>query len=301
MKEIILQYRREKLQKWYRLTRQLTDWFQQSIWKIICLSAICFLFSQKDLNLQIDFDQMPFASILAVEKNDNNNAKAQAVLLKENSPYFGSTVETQPISYAQFSTLSALNTKPTAPVSSQSFIQKEDDNLANTYSNLNFEAPKKKKAILNKGAQNKRTKQLAYISRFAHVAKAEMAKFGIPASITLAQGLLESNVGESRLATNNQNHFGVKCFSKSCRKGHCSNFSDDSHKDFFRIYNSAWESYRAHSLILGGKRYKHLKKLGTKDYKNWAHGLKKAGYATDKRYAFKLIRLIEALDLQKYD
>ena len=128
-----------------------------------------------------------------------------------------------------------------------------------------------------------------------------MNKYGIPASITLAQGLLESNVGESRLSTRNNNHFGMKCFSKSCGKGHCSNFTDDSHKDFFRKYGSAWESYRAHSKMLGGKRYRSLKKLGKKDYKNWAKGLKKAGYATDKRYAEKLINLIETLELYQYD
>ena len=64
-----------------------------------------------------------------------------------------------------------------------------------------------------------------------------MDKFGIPASITLAQGLLESNNGESRLTTKNNNHFGIKCFSRKCKKGHCSNFSDDSHKDFFRKYD----------------------------------------------------------------
>ena len=93
----------------------------------------------------------------------------------------------------------------------------------------------------------------------------------------------------------------MKCFSRKCKKGHCSNFSDDTHKDFFRIYNNAWESYRSHSELLMGKRYKHLTKLGTKNYKDWAIGLKKAGYATDKNYHNKLIKLIEGLHLYKYD
>ena len=128
-----------------------------------------------------------------------------------------------------------------------------------------------------------------------------MRKYGIPASITLAQGLIESNAGESRLSKENNNHFGMKCFSKKCKKDHCSNFTDDSHKDFFRKYTTAWESYRAHSIMLGGDRYKHLKKLDKSDYKSWARGLKKAGYATDRRYAEKLIHIIEEMELYQYD
>jgi len=143
--------------------------------------------------------------------------------------------------------------------------------------------------------------QRSYVRRFAHVARAEMKKYGIPASITLAQGLLESNSGKSPLASEANNHFGIKCFSKKCGKGHCKNFSDDSHKDFFRVYPSAWESYRAHSLFLQRNRYKHLKKLGNEDYRSWAVGLKKAGYATDPKYAEKLIGLIEGLDLGRFD
>ena len=128
-----------------------------------------------------------------------------------------------------------------------------------------------------------------------------MKKYGIPASITLAQGLLESNAGASKLARLNNNHFGIKCFSRNCKPGHCSNYTDDSHKDFFRKYKGAKESYRAHSLFLQRSRYKHLHQLGTKNYKDWAHGLRKAGYATDKKYAPKLIKLIEVLKLDKYD
>lgn len=147
----------------------------------------------------------------------------------------------------------------------------------------------------------KTKKQLAYVERFAKVAQEEMRQFNIPASITLAQGIIETNAGQSPLAKKNNNHFGIKCFSKSCKKGHCSNFSDDSHKDFFRKYNSSWESFRAHSKLLTYKRYKHLTKLEPTDYKNWAIGLKKAGYATDKNYHKKLIQLIEDLHLDTYD
>jgi flagellum-specific peptidoglycan hydrolase FlgJ len=141
----------------------------------------------------------------------------------------------------------------------------------------------------------------AYIKRFAPVAIGEMKAYGIPGSITLAQGLLESNVGESLLAVQNKNHFGIKCFSKNCKKGHCSNYTDDSHKDFFRKYDSDWASYRAHSLFLQRNRYRHLLKLPQTDYKSWAKGLSKAGYATDKQYAEKLIRIINTLKLHRFD
>lgn len=187
--------------------------------------------------------------------------------------------------------------KPQKNVSQMtSSASKTDDNLANTYSNLGFDD-----GPADAARAAKRKKQLAYVKRYAKVAQTEMEKFGIPASIKLAQGLLESNVGESRLAVHNNNHFGMKCFSRTCRKGHCSNFTDDSHKDFFRKYKNVWESYRSHSMLLQSSRYKHLKKLKSTDYKGWAYGLKKAGYATDKNYAPKIIGLIEDLKLYQYD
>ncbi|MCS7035866.1 MAG: glucosaminidase domain-containing protein [Saprospiraceae bacterium] len=142
----------------------------------------------------------------------------------------------------------------------------------------------------------------AYVERLAPVAEAEMQRFGIPASITLAQGLLESNAGDSPLARKTNNHFGMKCFSKTCRRGHCVNFTDDSHKDFFIRYDNVWSSYRAHSQFLkNSKRYAALFKLDPTDYRAWAHGLQKAGYATDPLYAQKLIALIEGLGLDRYD
>lgn len=140
-----------------------------------------------------------------------------------------------------------------------------------------------------------------YVQRFAPVAQIEMQKFGIPASIKLAQALLESNAGDSKLAANHNNHFGIKCFSRNCARGHCTNFSDDTHKDFFKNYRSAWESFRAHSYLLQSDRYKALFKLAPTDYKNWAVTLKNAGYATDKKYAEKLIQIIEGLKLYEYD
>ena len=146
-----------------------------------------------------------------------------------------------------------------------------------------------------------RERQLAYIRTYSSLARDQMRKHGIPASITLAQGLLESNIGSSRLAKENNNHFGIKCFSTSCSKGHCSNFSDDSHKDFFRKFSSVAESFHAHSALLKKPRYRSLYKLRKDDYEGWARGLRRAGYATDRSYDAKLIHLIETLKLYEYD
>nr|MCU0348993.1 glucosaminidase domain-containing protein [Saprospiraceae bacterium] len=139
-----------------------------------------------------------------------------------------------------------------------------------------------------------------YVERFAATAISEMKQFGIPASITLAQGLIETDAGSSRLATDSKNHFGIKCRSK-CRHCTCRNYSDDDIYDMFRVFDTAWESFREHSKLLQMDRYKHLKNLGTSDYEGWARGLKKAGYATDKNYDKKLIRIIEELDLHQFD
>jgi len=141
---------------------------------------------------------------------------------------------------------------------------------------------------------------LEFIQQFAPLAISEMNRTKIPASIKMAQALVESRAGTSKLAKNNNNHFGIKCFSRKCKKGHCTNAFDDHHKDFFRNYGSPNESWKAHSQLLGGKRYRHLTTHG-KDYKAWANGLKKAGYATDKRYAHKLINTIEKFKLYQLD
>ncbi|MEO6040132.1 MAG: glucosaminidase domain-containing protein [Saprospiraceae bacterium] len=141
---------------------------------------------------------------------------------------------------------------------------------------------------------------LDYIERFHKIASTEMEKYGVPASICLAQGLIESRAGNSKLAQQNNNHFGIKCFSRHCPKGHCTNFTDDTHKDFFRKYQNPWESWRAHSQMLASGRYARLKKYG-RDYRQWAYGLKKLGYATDRTYAEKLIDMIERYNLQQYD
>lgn len=139
-----------------------------------------------------------------------------------------------------------------------------------------------------------------YVKAYGKIAIEEMRQYGIPASISMAQGIIESRCGESTLAQNNNNHFGIKCFKKSCKKGHCSNFTDDSHKDFFRKYPSSWQSWREHSLLLSTPRYKELKAMGN-DYERWAKGLKTYGYATDEAYAEKLIETIERYGLDELD
>ncbi len=139
-----------------------------------------------------------------------------------------------------------------------------------------------------------------YVERFSTVAVQEMRKYGVPASIALAQGLIESRFGTSTLAVKNNNHFGIKCFSRKCRPGHCTNLEDDHHKDFFRKYKTAWESWRAHSILISTGRYARLKKHG-RDYRAWARGLEELGYATDRNYSAKLIGVIERYNLQRFD
>jgi hypothetical protein len=151
-------------------------------------------------------------------------------------------------------------------------------------------------------ANAKLSKCNVYADHFAPIAMAEMRRTGIPASIILAQGLLESNAGESKLSKMTNNHFGMKCFSRRCKKGHCLNFTDDSHKDFFIKYPQVASSYKAHSEFLRNSgRYVHLFDLNPTNYRGWARGLGAAGYASDKKYGEKLIALIQVLGLERYD
>jgi len=139
-----------------------------------------------------------------------------------------------------------------------------------------------------------------YLKIFGPIAQREMKDFKIPASITLAQGLLESGFGEGRLALEGNNHFGIKCHQDW--QGGRIYHDDDEKGECFRVYTDAGASYRDHSLFLSERsRYAFLFRLGKRDYKAWAKGLKKAGYATDPKYPSKLIRLIERFDLAEYD
>lgn len=141
---------------------------------------------------------------------------------------------------------------------------------------------------------------LNYIRKWAPLAVREMHTYKIPASITLAQGILESGSGKSQLAAKSKNHFGIKCHTgwKGGRVYH----DDDARGECFRKYQFVESSYEDHSKFLTQRRrYAFLFSYGSKNYKKWAKGLKKAGYATDPKYPRKLISLIENYELYKFD
>ncbi|MGA9211746.1 glucosaminidase domain-containing protein [Kaistella sp.] len=139
-----------------------------------------------------------------------------------------------------------------------------------------------------------------YIQKFAKYAVEEMEKYKIPASITLAQGLLETGGGQSRLAQQGNNHFGIKC--KEDWTGKTMKHTDDAPNECFRVYEDPRDSYEDHSKFLAYRPYYvNLFKLEMTDYKAWAHGLKKAGYATNPKYAYILIDKIEKNRLYEFD
>ncbi|MFM7021551.1 MAG: glucosaminidase domain-containing protein [Flavobacteriales bacterium] len=139
-----------------------------------------------------------------------------------------------------------------------------------------------------------------YIAEYKDDAVKEMHEYGVPASITLAQGMLESNYGNSKLAQNAKNHFGIKCHSDWT--GDTYKMDDDAKNECFRKYNTVLESYRDHSAFLKTRsRYAALFQLQITDYKGWAAGLKAAGYATNPKYPQLLTNMIERYNLQQYD
>jgi flagellum-specific peptidoglycan hydrolase FlgJ len=144
--------------------------------------------------------------------------------------------------------------------------------------------------------KDEKDKQIVfYCKKYKQAAQDQYHKYQIPTAITLAQGILESKAGCSKLAKATHNHFGIKCFSRNCKKGHCKNFSDDSHKDFFMCYPSGEKSFEAHSKFLLRPHYKSL-------FKNtviwdWCKGLKQLGYATDPEYDIKLVEIIQRYKL----
>jgi LysM repeat protein len=139
-----------------------------------------------------------------------------------------------------------------------------------------------------------------YIEIYKNLAIMEMYRTGVPASITLAQGIIESDMGRSKLATEANNHFGIKCHDDW--KGPTIRYSDDRRNECFRKYRKAEESYKDHSDFLKSEpRYRFLFSLDVTDYKGWAKGLKKAGYATNPDYANMLIRKIEEFQLYNLD
>ncbi|WP_455498155.1 glucosaminidase domain-containing protein [Coprobacter sp.] len=152
----------------------------------------------------------------------------------------------------------------------------------------------------NMKAQNRNRLYMQYIDTYKDLAISHQKKYKIPASITLAQGLLESGAGTGTLARKSNNHFGIKCHNKwsGARVYH----DDDAKGECFRKYGHPKESYEDHSLFLTrNMRYAQLFELKSTDYKGWARGLQRCGYATDKAYASKLIQIIELYDLYQYD
>ena len=153
---------------------------------------------------------------------------------------------------------------------------------------------------LEKGNKPLNKYTLQYIKKYAPLAVLEMHKYNIPASVTLAQGILESGNGRSQLASKSNNHFGIKCHTgwKGAKVYH----DDDEKGECFRKYKFVETSYKDHSEFLSGRRrYANLFKLRKSDYKGWAKGLKKAGYATDKKYPKKIIKIIETYNLYEFD
>jgi len=148
-------------------------------------------------------------------------------------------------------------------------------------------------------AQTLSQNYLSYIDQYHKIAERQQREHGIPASITLAQGLLESGAGQSYLSKSSNNHFGIKC---SDWQGEKIYYDDDTKDECFRKYSQVLDSYEDHSAFLKLRpRYASLFQLKSTDYEGWAFGLKKAGYATDPTYAYKLISIVENYSLHKFD
>ncbi len=138
-----------------------------------------------------------------------------------------------------------------------------------------------------------------YVQKYSSIAQDQMRKYGVPASITLAQGILESGSGKSKLAVEANNHFGIKCH--DTWNGPTMHIDDDAPNECFRKYKSVEQSFEDHSVFLKKPRYEELFALEITDYKGWAQGLKKCGYATSPTYAKSLIDLIEKYELTQFD
>ena len=152
---------------------------------------------------------------------------------------------------------------------------------------------------INVMAQRRNSAYEDYINRYKDIAIEQMMRHRIPASITLAQGLLESGAGKSLLTVSSNNHFGIKCHNEWTGRRFYKD--DDIKDDCFRVYDNARESFEDHSKFLLRPRYKSLFSLKITDYKGWARGLKACGYATNPQYADKLIGIIELYNLSEYD
>ena len=183
--------------------------------------------------------------------------------------------------------------------SSCSLLKKEQQSAPLTQITKPAEPVKNSKKVSTTNSSSIKTPAESYIERFKNIAISEMNGSGIPASITLAQGILESGNGNSRLAKEANNHFGIKCSTEW--KGETILQDDDNKDDCFRVYKSPEESFKDHTEFLKRKRYAPLFELDKNDYRGWANGLKTAGYATNPRYAELLISLVERYELSRFD
>ena len=183
--------------------------------------------------------------------------------------------------------------------SSCSLLKKEQKSAPLTQITKPAEPVKNSDKVSTTNSTLIKTPAESYIERYKNIAITEMNGSGIPASITLAQGILESGSGNSKLAKEANNHFGIKCATEW--KGETVLQDDDNKDDCFRVYKSPEESFRDHTEFLKRKRYASLFELDKNDYRGWANGLKTAGYATNPRYAELLISLVERYDLSRFD
>jgi flagellum-specific peptidoglycan hydrolase FlgJ len=198
-------------------------------------------------------------------------------------------------------------TKPTASKPAANTVKKPNPKpieTKKTETNTSSNNPKNesKTEVLEATSKVKVTTEivLAYIDQYKDVAKKNMKNHGVPASIALAQAILESGAGTGDLSSQANNHFGIKCHKDW--NGESVKHDDDEAQECFRKYNKVYDSYEDYAAFLKGRKwYQPLFKLEKNDYKGWAYGLKKAGYATDPNYPSKLIGIIERYQLNKYD
>lgn len=293
---------KEKYQKIY--LKKSKDWFRKNWFSLSLLAFAIFILTQKDITMEFSMRANPDA-VTAPQALPNTPVEGKVVPAA--APLSRTSQKEKPAAAQKFGwgNLPDLirNTVSKGNVSTAS-AEMSKENAVAAHPNIRFLLFPElaQSAQLSESAINSlNNKCKAYARRFAPVAMAEMGRYGVPASITVAQAILHSNAGDDALATKNNNHFGIQCFSKECPKGHCSHHGTTTHKSFYRNFNTAWESFRAHSLLLTEKKYQHLLKLDKHNYQNWANGLQKAGYSKDPQYAKKLIRIIEAMKLVELD
>ncbi|WP_235958350.1 glycoside hydrolase family 73 protein [Flammeovirga agarivorans] len=172
-------------------------------------------------------------------------------------------------------------------------------NSAPSNNNSSETGGKKRKNVEDKIPPGKKLSVQEYVDMYKKYAIESMHHKKVPASITLAQGVLESGIGNSKLARATNNHFGIKCGSNW--NGDTFDHDDDRPNECFRVYDSVLDSYEDHGNFLRKSRYAPLFELKITDYKGWAKGLRKCGYATDSKYPSKLISIIEQYRLYEYD